>query len=1125
MANKLGIYLSTNTVNWVLTEVNTNNLIDMGVHVFPRGCENYGAGIHEVSKKFNRRLIRTRRVRLARIRIRKFTLLKALISLKMCPLSTADLYQWKKHKQFPHKQLKDWLSLNPYTLRARGLHEKISLEEFGRILYQIARHHGYRFNERKINASSGKLFFGNPTHRNIGYEQTLQSIKDDTLGEYLNSLLPAEGQSYKHQKEKIRNRICGTDMYVDEIHRLWEVQSTFYHVLNDQHRDLLIGSPDTDKPGGILFFQRPLKSQKNKVGNCIYEPKKTRCCVSALIYQELEAWKWTNTIRINGKRLSSEQAEKVVRFYLQNARFTFDQILQVLKLSENESVNYKANDSLRGSFINAELSKPKYFGSQWFLMTEKQREDIFHNLYFFTSQKRLREYAQNQWGFSRVSAKQFSQININKNYAQISKKASRNILYFLRQGYPYRRAVFLAGMRNGFTTHWETFSMKQRQSICSHALSLYVNVPPSDLAKALKVELTKLLGKDLLDTQRLYAIAQDSSDQPLKQFLPVGNHHDRKIDQLKNALLIQSSYALRKVVNSILAEHGPVKAIACELSVNLKINRMQRFTYKVDQKRIHLNNQRYIEQLKPLGIDLIPINILKYSLWEEAKHTCPFTARAITIDQLYTTAIQIVYIHPWSRSLNDSPLNKTLCYSDIANRLNERTPQEFFTEEYPEEWDNVKKRCARLFSSTKNHPTSYNKFKRFVKKYNHRNLIKKQFNDPHQSSRVIYELLAPVSEHITLVPGNATQHLIDEWLLIHAFPNRSTEEDFRQDILRAYVNAVCSPEHILYLASQSKYRRMTKKIKIPLPNPSYFSDLKEHIEQLLVSCKQKHNSVSSRMIWRDFEQQKKSMKVRAIHGAMHKDTFYGKRSAPMKKAAMHLKKSLTMLQTPAQLEKIVDEPLRKLIKQHVRKEAPVGTKVISRGTFFTTDDKNFPIPKIYLPNKNGDPVPVYGVRVREEFSHPVQLSKEINRYVLPRNNHHVAIYRTSSGDFKEEVVTFWDVVKRYQQQKPIYQDYSSIGGELITHMHINDLYLMGVVNDFDPYMLSKKVIANHLYRIQKLSKNYYEFRLAHKMNSTDDVFPEYIRINNFGARKTGWQTYQPRKVRLSITGKIIAIEN
>ena len=45
------------------------------------------------------------------------------------------------------------------------------------------------------------------------------------------------------------------------------------------------------------------------------------------------------------------------------------------------------------------------------------------------------------------------------------------------------------------------------------------------------------------------------------------------------------------------------------------------------------------------------------------------------------------------------------------------------------------------------------------------------------------------------------------------------------------------------------------------------------------------------------------------------------------------------------------------------------------------------------------------------------------------------------------------------------------------------------------------------------------------MNSTDDVFPEYIRINNFGARKTGWQTYQPRKVRLSITGKIIAIEN
>jgi len=32
--------------------------------------------------------------------------------------------------------------------------------------------------------------------------------------------------------------------------------------------------------------------------------------------------------------------------------------------------------------------------------------------------------------------------------------------------------------------------------------------------------------------------------------------------------------------------------------------------------------------------------------------------------------------------------------------------------------------------------------------------------------------------------------------------------------------------------------------------------------------------------------------------------------------------------------------------------------------------------------------------------------------------------------------------------------------------------------------------------------------------------PEYIRINNFGERKTGWLTYNPEKVEVNIVGQI-----
>ena len=67
---------------------------------------------------------------------------------------------------------------------------------------------------------------------------------------------------------------------------------------------------------------------------------------------------------------------------------------------------------------------------------------------------------------------------------------------------------------------------------------------------------------------------------------------------------------------------------------------------------------------------------------------------------LFTDYVQIVYIHPWSRALNDKSYNKTLCFSALAAKLNNRTPFEYFAEEDPEAWETVKTRAAKLFANT-----------------------------------------------------------------------------------------------------------------------------------------------------------------------------------------------------------------------------------------------------------------------------------------------------------------------------------------------------------------------------------------------------------------------------------------
>ena len=88
---------------------------------------------------------------------------------------------------------------------------------------------------------------------------------------------------------------------------------------------------------------------------------------------------------------------------------------------------------------------------------------------------------------------------------------------------------------------------------------------------------------------------------------------------------MQSVFELRKVLNALIHHYGPIDVIACELSADLKVNRMQRYLYRVDQRRVAANNALFLEELKQLEVDLIPMNLLKYRLWEECKQTCPFS--------------------------------------------------------------------------------------------------------------------------------------------------------------------------------------------------------------------------------------------------------------------------------------------------------------------------------------------------------------------------------------------------------------------------------------------------------------------------------------------------------------------
>ena len=259
----------------------------------------------------------------------------------------------------------------------------------------------------------------------------------------------------------------------------------------------------------------------------------------------------------------------------------------------------------------------------------------------------------------------------------------------------------------------------------------------------------------------------------------------------------------------------------------------------------------------------------------------------------------------------------------------------------------------------------------------------------------------------------------------------------------------------------------------------------------------------------------------SVRGMLHKETLFGKRTAPGLNSGLHVRKSLLSFKTQSQVDKIVDPIIKKIVKAAVEKNV-TGSAQIPFSTFFKTASDGSLIPKLYLPNtRGGDPVPIKKVRIREVYSTDVNIKKGLNQHVVPRNNHHVLVYKNKEGIFCEQVITFWQAIKRKKAGEAVVQLPDSEQDTFVTTLRINDMFLMGAENLEDDLSLeSRSYLKNHLYRVQKLSSKFYEFRLAYKQASSSTDAPEYIRINNFGKRKTGWNTYNPVKVEVDVVGRI-----
>ncbi|MBQ4084031.1 MAG: hypothetical protein IJC30_00020, partial [Alphaproteobacteria bacterium] len=331
MKYRLGLDMGATSIGWAVYNIENDTVEDMGIRIFDDGRE-------DKTKKslcVKRREVRGARRLQNRKRMQKAYLLKTLIQYGLFPKAKEEQQALK--------------SSDVYGLRKKALDEKITLYEFGRVLFQLVQRRGFLSNRKDNREEGGKL--------KAGYAHLKEKMASEnarTYGEYLyNQILRGESPRLKGIIDS-DGKFKGDDfpfreLYIMEFETLFEKQQQYYSdVLTSDLKALL---------KDVLFFQRPLKEAEE--GMCTFEYGEKRIAKAHPLFQEFRIWQHIMNLEFCSeteseyRRLSQKEIERLV-FILQHptdyiktkkALLTYKEIKALLGLDKKGLFNYELKSS------------------------------------------------------------------------------------------------------------------------------------------------------------------------------------------------------------------------------------------------------------------------------------------------------------------------------------------------------------------------------------------------------------------------------------------------------------------------------------------------------------------------------------------------------------------------------------------------------------------------------------------------------------------------------------------------------------------------------------------------------------------------------------------------------------
>ena len=589
--------------------------------------------------------------------------------------------------------------ISPFAIRAMALEIELQPYELGRALYHLQRRRGYlsnrgikyrnlleylnenpdldagsineEYNEADDKSNTddkkelGKVLGGLALLRN--------KLKDKTLAEYIWQESQNSGMSLNRITRYGENKTKTTEegkeliiregfyaeraMYKVEFDKIWEVQSKY-----KKFKSVLSAQLIKDIKYQI-FYQRPLQSQKGKVGKCSFMPSKKRIHKATLEFQEYRIRQVINHIQIKGKPLDEDIREELYEIANDVSRF-----------NERGNISWKEVAGIIGSDKKSLNFKPGL----------DEGNDVESYKKSFTASGLV----------GNRTAKVISDIiGINKwqSYSQEEKNQMVTDMLTIEDK---------VGLYKRLCGHWKLTTGYNKEAFHLAVAEFHDN----SYAKHCSPVITKLLkylqeGKSYYDACESAGFYEELIGAK-KNGLPLDV---TDIDNIANPIVQKALFEIRKVINSIYHKYGAPAVIRVELAREMKRSKAHRKEMQTSQEINRKNNaeadKEIIEAFRAKNIPSVamgrnnhgylytkPKDRQKYKLWKnEQANYCPYCSSAISFGSLFSDA-EIDHILP-QNSFRDNYLNMVVCCKSCNQEKRGGTPYDTWGK--TERWDHI----------------------------------------------------------------------------------------------------------------------------------------------------------------------------------------------------------------------------------------------------------------------------------------------------------------------------------------------------------------------------------------------------------------------------------------------------